>query len=73
MGVKLSQAGLIGLFNPVSLSTSVSHLLRPSITSAYGDSCRVSLWGRLVWCRWPNSFVGFCEVDGYVGANDLSV
>ena len=39
MGVKLSQAGPVDLFNPVSLSTSISHLLRPSIP--------VGLWRRL--------------------------
>lgn len=31
MGVKLSQARLVGLFNPVGLFTSVGHLLRLSI------------------------------------------
>ena len=38
-GVKLSQAGPISLFNPVSLSTSFSHLLYSRIP--------IGLWGRL--------------------------
>ena len=71
MGVKLSQAGPIGLFTPVGLSTSVSHLLCPIVLAVYGDAYRVSLWGCPVWCCQANSTVSFREVDGYVGTDDL--
>ena len=35
---------------------------------AYRGACRVTLWGRHVWCRRPKSSVSFREAYGYMGA-----